>query len=75
MHDRLTLAGEFQKMLPAECIIYREEELIPYECDGLSAYRKVPLIVLLPYTAEQVEEILRFCHRQQIPVVARGAGT
>ncbi|MES9989508.1 MAG: FAD-linked oxidase C-terminal domain-containing protein [Candidatus Thiodiazotropha endolucinida] len=75
MHDRLTLAREFQKMLPAECVIYREEELIPYECDGLSAYRKVPLIVLLPYTAEQVEEILRFCHRQQIPVVARGAGT
>ncbi|MEW8029278.1 MAG: FAD-linked oxidase C-terminal domain-containing protein [Candidatus Thiodiazotropha sp.] len=75
MHDRLTLAGEFQKMLPEECVIYREEELIPYECDGLSAYRKVPLIVLLPYTAEQVEEILKFCHRQQIPVVARGAGT
>ncbi|MFI0376237.1 MAG: FAD-binding protein, partial [Candidatus Thiodiazotropha sp.] len=62
-------------MLPAECVIYREEELIPYECDGLSAYRKVPLIVLLPYTAEQVGEILGFCHRQQIPVVARGAGT
>ncbi|MES9990321.1 MAG: FAD-linked oxidase C-terminal domain-containing protein [Candidatus Thiodiazotropha sp.] len=75
MHDRLTLAGEFRKMLPEECVIFREEELIPYECDGLSAYRKVPLIVLLPYNAEQVEEILKFCHQREIPVVARGSGT
>ncbi len=75
MHDRQTLAGKFRRMLPQECVIYREEELIPYECDGLSAYRKVPLIVLLPYTAEQIEAILRFCHQQRIPVVARGSGT
>jgi glycolate oxidase len=75
MHDRPTLAREFRRMLPEECVIYREEELIPYECDGLSAYRKVPLIVLLPYTAEQVEAILRHCHQRGVPVVARGSGT
>ena len=73
--DRKSLALVFQEMLPHDCVIFREEELIPFECDGLSAYRKVPLIVLLPYTAEQVESILIFCHRQNIPVVARGAGT
>ncbi|MCU7921847.1 MAG: FAD-binding protein [Candidatus Thiodiazotropha sp. (ex Dulcina madagascariensis)] len=75
MHDRQTLARAFQQLLPSDCVIFREEELIPYECDGLSAYRRVPLIVLLPYTADQVEAILKFCHRKQIPVVARGAGT
>ncbi|MCU7904793.1 MAG: glycolate oxidase subunit GlcD [Candidatus Thiodiazotropha sp. (ex Epidulcina cf. delphinae)] len=75
MHNRQTLVRKFQQMLPSDCVIFREEELIPYECDGLSAYRRVPLIVLLPYTADQVEAILKFCHQQQIPVVARGSGT
>jgi glycolate oxidase len=74
-HDRQNLADVFLNLLPKECVIYHEEELIPYECDGLPAYRKVPLIVLLPYTAEQVETILKYCNRHKIPVVARGAGT
>ncbi|MES9926557.1 MAG: FAD-linked oxidase C-terminal domain-containing protein [Candidatus Thiodiazotropha sp. 6PDIVS] len=73
--DRQKLAAVFLKMLPSDCVIYREEELIPFECDGLSAYRKVPLIVLLPTTAEQVESILKYCNLHKIPVVARGAGT
>ncbi|MEJ2620414.1 MAG: FAD-linked oxidase C-terminal domain-containing protein [Candidatus Thiodiazotropha sp.] len=73
--DRQQLATDFLNMLPADCVIYRQEELIPFECDGLSAYRKVPLIVLLPYTADQVALILKYCHQNQLPVVARGAGT
>ena len=73
--DRQSLAADFLNMLPSDCVIHRQEELIPFECDGLSAYRKVPLIVLLPYTTEQVELILKYCHQKQIPVVARGAGT
>ncbi len=73
--DRQSLAAEFLNMLPSDCVIYRQEELIPFECDGLSAYRKVPLIVLLPYSTEQVELVLKYCHHQRIPVVARGAGT
>ncbi|MCG8011798.1 MAG: FAD-binding protein, partial [Candidatus Thiodiazotropha weberae] len=73
--DRQSLAAEFLNILPSDCVIFREEELIPFECDGLSAYRKVPLIVLLPYTAEQVELVLKHCHEKQVPVVARGAGT
>jgi glycolate oxidase len=73
--DRQILAQAFQQMLPDGCVIYREEELIPYECDGLSAYRRVPLIVLLPTDDQQVATILRYCLEREIPVVARGAGT
>jgi glycolate oxidase len=75
VHDRQQLAALFLNMLPSDCVIHLKEELIPFECDGLSAYRKIPLIVLLPYTTEQVEKILKYCHQHQIPVVARGAGT
>ncbi|MET0052872.1 MAG: FAD-linked oxidase C-terminal domain-containing protein [Candidatus Thiodiazotropha sp.] len=73
--DRQTLARAFQQMLPEDCVIYREEELIPFECDGLSAYRRVPLIVLLPTDEQQVATILRYCLEREIPLVARGAGT
>jgi glycolate oxidase len=48
---------------------------LPYECDGLSAYRKLPMLVALPSTIEQVQAILRICHEREVPVVARGAGT
>jgi glycolate oxidase len=74
-HNRQILAQVFLKMLPSDCVIHREEELIPFECDGLSAYRKIPLLVLLPYTDHQVANILRYCQNHNIPVVARGAGT
>src|SRR5699024_1746920 len=46
-----------------------------FECDGLSAYRRLPMIAVLPDTIEQVQEIMRICHGANVPVVARGAGT
>jgi len=49
--------------------------LKPYECDGLSAYRQLPLVVVLPRTEEQIVKILKLCYATQTPVVARGAGT
>ena len=61
--------------LPDHCILREEAQLRPYECDGLPAYRTLPWLVLIPETVEQVQMILRHCHRQQVPVVARGAGT
>ncbi|VAW79815.1 Glycolate dehydrogenase, subunit GlcD [hydrothermal vent metagenome] len=61
--------------LPAHCILKDEAELRPYECDGLSAYRQLPWLVLLPETVEQVQSILRYCYENKVPVVARGAGT
>ncbi len=72
---RAGLARAFSEFLPPDAILSREEELHPYECDGLPAYRRLPLLVLLPTTVEEVQAILRHCNTQHIPVVARGAGT
>ena len=69
------LAQALGAILPATAILARDEALRPYECDGLSAYRALPLAVVLPETVEQVEGVLRLCHARAIPVVARGAGT
>jgi glycolate oxidase len=62
-------------VLPAGSVLCEEEDLKPYECDGLAAYRALPGAVCLPETREQVQAVLRHCHRAGIPVVARGAGT
>ncbi|WP_420823636.1 FAD-linked oxidase C-terminal domain-containing protein [Sulfuricaulis limicola] len=61
--------------MPRSSVLTEEEDLRPYECDGLSAYRRLPWIVALPETVEQVGRLLRLCSEQDIPVVARGAGT
>jgi glycolate oxidase len=61
--------------LPADCVLAREEELRPYECDGLTAFRQIPLAVVLPRTEDQVREIISICHTLDVPVVARGSGT
>jgi len=73
--DRGELHRELAAVLPARCLMTEQEDLKPYECDGLSMYRKVPLAVALPETEAQVIEVLRLCHRLQVPVVARGSGT
>ncbi len=73
--DRQDLASEFARFLEPECIIVERETQKPYECDGLSAYCEMPLLVVLPETVEQVQQIMRICHARNIPVVARGAGT
>jgi len=69
------LAQRFASILPPASVLHKPEELIPYECDGLSAYRRVPLLVLLPDTVAQVQAVLRLCRDLDVPVVARGAGT
>jgi glycolate oxidase len=62
-------------LLPAHALLWHNEDTAPYECDGLTAYRERPLAVALPETEAQVAALLRECHRLQVPVVARGAGT
>ena len=62
-------------VLPPHCILSREEETRPYECDGLSLYRSVPMAVVLPESEAQVQAVLKTCKRLRVPVVARGAGT
>ena len=74
-HEKKTLLSELFKILPSEAILHEAEDMHPYECDGLSAYRHLPMIVLLPETTEQVQAILRLCYDREVPVVARGAGT
>ena len=73
--DREALASALQSVLPRDAVLSHPEALKPYECDGLSAYRSLPYIVVLPETVEQVQQVLKICKRLQTPVVARGAGT
>jgi len=62
-------------VLPARALLWQDEDAVPYECDGLSAYRERPLAVALPETGAEVAAVLRTCHALGVPVVARGAGT
>jgi len=73
--DKAGLVAELEKLLPAAAIIHEAEALRPYECDGLPAYRQMPLVAVLPDTVQQVQQIMRICHRRGVPVVARGAAT
>ena len=73
--DREALLHTLRAILPAGSVLWEEEDLRPYECDGLSAYRRLPMIVVLPDTIEQVQAVMRLCQQRKIPVVARGAGT
>lgn len=75
--DRLRsrVVEALRRHLPADSLREQPEDLRPYECDGLSAYRRVPLLVVLPETVEQVQAVLRVCSELRVPVVARGAGT
>ena len=72
---RDSLLPALRAFLPSSAVLEREEDRRPYECDGLSAYRQPPGLVVLPETIEQVQRILRLCSAQGVPVVARGAGT
>jgi glycolate oxidase len=63
------------KILPAHCILSRSEDTRAYECDGLTAYRQMPLAVAIPETEAQVVAVLQACHALGAPIVARGAGT
>ena len=72
---RSGLVRALRGILPPESLLVDAEDLRPFECDGLSVYRQLPMVVALPETIEQVQSIMRLCHDWQVPVVARGAGT
>src|SRR5437867_2574946 len=71
--DRIVKA--LSAIVPGEGVIASEAAMRPYETDGLTAYRCLPMVVVLPSTTEQVSRILAFCHGEGIKVVPRGAGT
>ncbi|MGH8750231.1 MAG: FAD-linked oxidase C-terminal domain-containing protein [Burkholderiales bacterium] len=72
---RSALLAELRRILPAPAVLAETEDLKPYECDGLSAYRQLPMLAVLPENEEQVSRVLRLCHQYKVPVVARGSGT
>jgi glycolate oxidase len=69
------IVKEFEAVLGKDGVVRRKDELLTYECDGLTAYRQRPAVVVLPRTTEQVAAAVKICDRYQLPWVARGAGT
>jgi len=68
-------AAELSNLVPAESVLWTEEQLRPYESDGLTVMKATPLLVVLPHSIEQVQAVMRWAQSTQTPVVARGAGT
>ena len=75
MARRVQIAAALREIVPGEGVITEEAERRAYESDGLTAYRQLPMIVVLPETTEQVSEILKYCNDNNVRVVPRGAGT
>ena len=67
----LPLIARLRRALPADAVLWESEDLTPYECDGLSVYRQVPLAVVLPTNEDQVASVLRLCRDARVPVIAR----
>jgi glycolate oxidase len=72
---RATIVADLADLLPPECLVHEARALAPFETDGFIAYRRRPLCVALPGTTAEVAAVLKYCHRYQVPVVPRGAGT
>lgn len=66
---------QFEAILGKNGVVQRRDELLTYECDGLASYRQRPALVVLPKTTQQVAELVKICDQNQIPWIARGAGT
>jgi glycolate oxidase len=72
---RARIVAALRTIVPGEGVIAGEREMRPYESDGLTAYRQLPMVVVLPETTQQVSQVLRYCYDEGIKVVPRGAGT
>jgi len=75
LEQRAALIEDLRRILPHDAVIVDERSLKAFECDGLTAYRQVPMVAVLPSNTEQVAAILALCHRRGVNVVPRGAGT
>ena len=69
------VVAALRALLPAHCVLFNEEDTRPYECDGLAAYRQLPMVVVLPEDEAQVAAILTTCRDLKVAIVPRGAGT
>ena len=72
---RDAIVAALRGFLPERAVLWQEEDTRPYECDGLTAYRRLPMVVALPETEDQVRRVLKACSALEVPVVPRGAGT
>src|SRR6202166_1746723 len=72
---RETIVTALRAIVPGEGVIDSAAEMVPYESDGLMAYRQPPMVVVLPDTTAQVAQVLKYCFEQGIKVVPRGSGT
>src|SRR5947207_4363506 len=72
---REVIVAALRAIVPGEGVIAGAREMRPYEGDGLTAYRQLPMVVVLPETTAQMSRVLAFCHAEGIKVVPRGAGT
>ncbi len=72
---RREIVRALRTIVPGEGVIDTEREMRPYQSDGLTAYRQLPMVVVLPDTTDQVARVLRYCHENSVRVVPRGAGT
>ena len=70
-----SVLDRFRAIVAGDGLLTEPEQLRTYECDGLTNFRVLPAAVVLPATTEQVQAIVRVCHRERIPFVARGSGT
>src|SRR6202790_2689478 len=75
LERRAAIVAALKRIVPGEGVIASEGAMRVYESDGLTAYRQLPMVVVLPETTAQVSAVLGFCHRDGIKVVPRGAGT
>lgn len=69
------LAEEFYKVLPKSAVLDKEEQLKPFECDALTAYRQLPRLAVIPNNTREIQAIVKICNEHKVPIVARGAGT
>ena len=69
------VVAALRALMPAHCVLFNEEDTRPYECDGLAAFRQLPMVVVLPENEAQVIAVLNTCRELQVCIVPRGAGT
>ncbi len=73
--ERARIVDDLRDIVPGEGVVDTTNEMRAFETDGLTAYRQLPLVVVLPETVEQVSRVLKYCHRYGVRVVPRGSGT
>jgi len=69
------LERQLRQLLPARAVVSAPQELLAYDCDGLTMHRRQPPLVVLPESTEQVAAAVRLCHQRGVPFIARGSGT